>query len=140
MTVQAEKPTLLRIGIIVDSFSQPRWVRKSLENALATNLCTFAIVVKVKPRRTSDGSLLFKLYDRMDRKLFPTAATELVSVEDLFTEAAVIEDVSKIAEFDLDLLINFAATEWNKKVTNSAKNGVWFYGFGDAPGFDEVMY
>ena len=139
MTVQAEKPTLLRIGIIVDSFSQPRWVRKSLENALATNLCTFAIVVKVKPRRTSDGSLLYKLYDRMDRKLFPTAASELVSVEDLFTEAAVIEDVSKIAEFDLDLLINFAATEWNKKVTNSAKNGVWFYGFGDAPGFDEVM-
>src|SRR4029079_2947738 len=29
--------------------------------------------------------------------------------------------------------------EWNKKVRSSAKNGVWFYGFGDAPGFDEVM-
>jgi hypothetical protein len=139
MTVQTEKHTLLRIGIIIDSFSQPRWVRKSLENALATNLCTFALVVKVKPQRTSHSSLLYKLYDRMDRRLFRTAATELVSVEDLFSEAAVIEDVSKVADFDLDLLINFAATEWNKKVTNSAKNGVWFYGFGDAPGFDEVM-
>jgi hypothetical protein len=139
MTVQTEKPTLLRIGIIIESFSQPRWVRKSLENALATNLCTFVLVVKVKPQRTSRGSLLYKLYDRMDRRLFPTAATELVSVEDLFSEATVIEDVSKIVEFDLDLLINFASTEWNKSVSNGAKNGVWFYGFGNAPGFDEVM-
>lgn len=139
MTVQPEKIPLLRIGVIIESFSQPRWVRKSLENALATKLCTFAVVVKVKPQTNSGGSLLYKLYDRLDRRVFPTAATELVSVEDLFSEATVIEDVSKLVEFDLDLLINFAATEWNQKVSNSAKNGVWFYGFGDSPGFDEVM-
>ena len=139
MTVQAEKPTLLRIGIIIESFSQPRWVRKSLENALATGLCTFVIVVKVEPQKTTGGSLLYKLYDRMDQKLFPTAATELVSVEDLFSEAALITDVDKISEFNPDLLINFASTEWNEKLSGSAKNGVWFYGFGDSPGFDEVM-
>jgi hypothetical protein len=75
----------------------------------------------------------------MDQKLFPTAATELVNVEDLFSEAVVIEDVSKIVEFDLDLLINFAANAWNKEVSDSAKSGVWFYDFGAAPGFDEVM-
>src|SRR4051812_26836105 len=115
MTVQAEKPALLRIGIIIESFSQPRWVRKSLENALATGLCTFVIVVKVKPPETSRSSLLYKLYDRMDQRLFPTAATELVSVEDLFSEAASITDVDKISEFDLDLLINFASTAWNEK-------------------------
>jgi hypothetical protein len=139
MTVQAAKPTLLRIGIIIDSFLQPRWVRKSLENALATNLCTFAVVVKVKPQRTSGGSLFYQLYDRMDRRLFPAAATEPVSVEDLFSDTAVIEDVDKIPESDLDLLINFSSTEWNEELSNGAKNGVWFHGFGDAPGFDEVM-
>lgn len=139
MTVKPEKPALLTIGVIIESFLQPRWVRKALENALSTKLCKFALVVKVKPRTNSSGSLLYKLYDRVDRRLFPTAATELVSVEDLFSEAAVIQDVSKIAEFDLDLLINFASLEWNQRVSNSAKNGVWFYGFGDAPGFDEVM-
>lgn len=139
MTVQAEKATLLRIGIIIESFSQPRWVRKSLENALATNLCTFALVVKVKSPKTIGGSLLYKLYDRMDRRLFPTAATELVSVEDLFSEAASITDVDKISEFNLDLLINFASAAWNEKLSNGAENGVWFYGFGDLPGFDEVM-
>jgi hypothetical protein len=139
MTVQAAKPTLLRIGIVIESFLQPRWVRKSLENALATNLCTFALVVKVKPQRTAGGSLLYKLYDRVDRKLFPTAATELVSVEDLFSEAAVIEDAGKTSESKLDLLINFASSDWNEKLSNEAKNGIWFYGFGDSPGFDEVM-
>src|SRR6185503_6897403 len=139
MRVQTEKPTPLRIGVIIESFSQPRWVRKSLENALATGLCTFAMVVRVKPPKTTGGSLLYKLYDHMDRKLFPTAATELVSVEDLFSEAASITDVDKISEFNLDLLINFASSEWNEKLSNNAKNGVWFYGFGDAPGFDEVM-
>src|SRR5689334_6360627 len=125
MTVQPEKPAL-RIGVIIESVLQPRWVRKSLENALATNLCTLPLVVKVKPQRTSSGSLLYRLYDRMDRRLFPTAATELVSVEDLFSEATVIDDVNRIAEFNLDLLINFAAAEWNQRVSKSAKNGVWF--------------
>lgn len=139
MTVKAEKPTSLRIGIIIDSFLQPRWVRKSLENALATTLCTFAVVVKIKSQTKSGGSLLYKLYDRMDRRLFPTAATELVSVEDLFSGVAVIEDVDRIAEFNLDLLINFAAPEWNEKVSTGAKSGVWFYAFGNSPGFNEVM-
>jgi len=139
MTVQTEKPTLLRIGIIVESFSQPRWVRKSLENALATNLCTLALVVKVKARRTGEGSLLYKLYDRLDRRLFPTAATELVSVEDLLSEATMTEDADKIAGFHLHLLVNFASPEWNERVSKSAKNGVWFYGFGEAPGVNEVM-
>src|SRR5215218_4577259 len=115
MTVQAEKPTLLRAGVIIESFSQPRWVRKSLENALATGLCTFAVVVKVEPARTTGGSWLYKLYDRMDRRLFPTAATELVSVADLFGGVTVIEDVAALAEFNLDLLINFASLEWNEK-------------------------
>ena len=34
MTAQVEKPPLLRIGIIIESFLQPRWVRKSLADAL----------------------------------------------------------------------------------------------------------
>src|SRR4026207_2491192 len=130
MTANAEKPTLLRIGIIIESFPQRRWVRKSLENVLATGLGTFALVVKVEAKRNPE-SFLYKLYNRMDRRRFPptapapahvdqlynrmdrrrfpTTATELVNVEDLFNEVPVVEDVEKVAEFDLDLLINFAS-------------------------------
>ena len=137
--MQPEKPALFRIGVIIESFLQPRWVRKSLENALATELCTFALVVEVKPQTNNSGSLLYRLYNRMDRRLFPTPATELVSVEDLFSEAIVIDDVNKIPQFDLHLLINFAAPEWNEKLSRSSKNGVWFHHFGE-PGFDEVLF
>src|SRR5215213_7454219 len=140
MTAQVEKPTLLRIGIIIESFLQPRWVRKSLENVLATGLCTFALVVKVEPEEKSGGNFLYKLYDRVDRRLFRTDATELVNIEDLFSEVPLTDDVKKIAEFKVDLLINFAASELNKKLANLARHGVWFYSFGKAPGFSEVMY
>src|SRR5215217_3410814 len=110
MTANIEKPTLLRIGIILESFSQPRWVRKSLENVLATGLGTLVLAVQVRPQRTS-GSLLYKLYNRMDRRLYPTTATELVDVEDLFRGLTVVGDVDEVAKFNLDLLINFASPQ-----------------------------
>jgi hypothetical protein len=140
MTPQVENPTPLRIGIIIESFLQPRWVRKSLEDALASGLCTFALVVKVKPQKNAGGSFLYKFYNRIDRRLFRTDATELVNIEDLFGEIPVIDDVNKIAEFNVDLLINFAAPELNEKLSSLARLGVWFYSFGNAPGFNEVMY
>jgi hypothetical protein len=139
MTATHGKPTLLRLGIIIESFSQPRWVRKSLENVLATGLGTFALVVKVEAKR-NEGGLLYRLYNQMDSRRFPTKATELVNVEDLFSEVPLIDDVTKVAELNPDLLINFASTDWNRKVSNSARHGVWFHTFGDAPGLREVMY
>lgn len=139
MTAPVEKSTLLRIGIIVESLLQPRWVRKSLEDALATQLCTFALVVKVSPQKSGGGSLLYKFYNRMDQRLFRTDATELVNIEDLFTGVPVTDEVKRIAEFNPDLLINFAAPEFNEELAGRAKNGVWFYAFGNTPGFHEVM-
>ena len=138
MTATHPKPPLLRIGIIIESFSQARWVRKSLENVLATGIGQFALVVKVEAKRSGDG-LLYKFYSRLDRRRFPTTATELVDIQDLFNEVPVIEEVNKVAEFNLDLLMNFASTEWNRRVSNSSKHGVWFHTFGDAAGFREVI-
>jgi hypothetical protein len=141
MRAHTKEPTLLRIGIVIESFLQPRWMRKSLENALATGFCTFALVVKVKPRTKSDaGSLLYKLYNRLDRRMFRADAMELVSIEDLFSDVAVIDDVNEIPAGELDVLINFAAPDLNEKVSDRAKHGVWFYVFGDLPGFDEVRH
>lgn len=139
MTVQSEKPPLFRIGLIIESFEQPRWVRKSLEDLLATGLCTFAVVFKVEQRNDNSG-LLYKLYNHLDRRLYPTTAIEPVSVEDLFREVPVVEDIDELAKFHPDLLINFASREWNKKLSRYAENGVWFHTFGDAPGFQEVLY
>ena len=110
MTANVDQPPLLRIGIVIESFSQPRWVRRSLENMLATGLGKFALVVKVEAK-VHGGGLLYKLYNRLDRRLYPTTATELVNVEDLLGDVPVVEHIQEIAEFNLDQLINFASTE-----------------------------
>src|SRR5215212_5742212 len=133
MTVEQTGP--LRIGVIVDSFVQPRWVRKSLEKALATGLAKLALLVKVSGEK-DESSLLFKLYNRIDRKLFAADALELVSIEDLFEPAAISNDIKAA---DLDVLVNFGPIELNAKFAAAAKQGVWFYSFGDAPGFSEVL-
>ena len=85
MTAQPAKSFALRLGIIIDSFVQPRWVRKAVENVTASGVATFELVVKVPPAANTRESLLYRLYNRMDRRMFPvpTDALEPVSIEDL---------------------------------------------------------
>lgn len=113
---------------------QPRWVRRSLEKVLASGVARIELVVQVD-RPDDKSSLLYRLYNRVDRKLFESDALELVSVEDLFEPAKLSTEV---ANSDLDVLVNFASTELNTKFAGASKHGVWFYSFGEAPGFNEL--
>lgn len=128
---------MLRVGIIVDSFVQPRWVRRSLEKVLASGVARIELVVKVE-RRDAKSSLLYKLYNRVDGTLFEADALESVSVEDLLKGVAVTEGFEQIEAADLDVLVNFASMDLNAKFAGAAKHGVWFYSFGEAPGFNEL--
>ena len=146
MTVHLEKPAVIRVGIIVESFVQPRWVYGALERILASGVATFELVVEVPPGSTSK-SFLYKLYNRMDHALFPPApnAMEPVNIEDLVRAAPRLssEELEKIRSFNLDVLVNFGPSELNAKLANSAKHGIWFYAFGanqkDEPGFRELF-
>jgi hypothetical protein len=132
-----DQPAPLRIGIIIDSFVQPRWVRRSLEKVLASTVARIELVGKVD-QQDDRSSLLYKLYNRVDRSLFEADALELVSVEDLLDGVAVGEELEQIKAAGLDVLINFGPKELNAKFAGAAKHGVWFYSFGEAPGFTEV--
>src|SRR5215210_499355 len=146
MTVQAAK-SYLRVGLIIDSFVQPRWVRKALEKVVAAAVSTFELVLKVPAEKATEESLLYKLYNRMDRSVFAATpdALELVSIEDLVGSlpSSQSNEAEEINAFNLDVLINFAQTGWNSKFANLAKYGVWFYAFGTdekaPPGFKEVL-
>lgn len=127
-----DQPAPLRIGIIVDSFVQPRWVRRSLEKVLASGVASIELVVNTE-RQQDKSSLLHKLYNRVDRRLFGSDALELTSIEDLLGEG-----FQRIEGTDLDVIVNFGPTELNAKYAGAAKHGVWFYSFGEAPGFNEV--
>ena len=130
----ADQPAPLKIGIVIDSLVQPRWVRRALEKVLASGVAKIESVVRVEPR-DEKNSLLYKLYNRVDRSLFAADALELVSVEDLLEPEKQSADVMNS---DLDVLVNFAGSELNAKFAGAAKHGVWFYSFGEAPGFTEV--
>lgn len=146
MTVRLDQPAKLRIGITVDSFVQPCWVRRSLEKTLATGVASFEVIVEAPPKG-SQSSLLYKLYKRMDRALFAADpdALEPVGVEDLIGSVRRVraDDQDKIKAADLDVLINLAPADLNIKLAHTAKHGVWFYAFGssenDEPGFRELM-
>ena len=146
MPLQVDKRSPLRVGIIIDSFVQPRWVRKSLENVVAADVSTFELVVKVPPGKNTGESLLYKLYNRIDRSMFaaPPEALEPASIEDLLGSLPTLSlaELEKIATFNLDVLLNFGPTELNSKFANTAKYGVWFYKFGTdekaPPGFREI--
>ena len=144
MTEQVDKPAPLRIGLIIDSFTQPRWVRQCLEKICAANVATFEAVVKVPQARPDEGPLLYKLYNRLDRRVYPPTpdALEPVSIDELISILPVVA-TDEWEKFNLDVLLNFGPTEWNAKVAGWAKYGVWFYRFGSGkkipPGLREVM-
>src|ERR1044071_9529784 len=129
----------LRIALILDSFVQPRWVRRALEKILASNVATIEIVVNVGQRTDSGGGLLYKLYERVDRSLFAADAVESISVEDLLTGVKISHGFEQIKAADLHVIVNFGPNGLNAELATAATYGVWFYDFGAAPGFEEVM-
>jgi hypothetical protein len=150
MTVQVDRPTALRVGLIIDSFVQPRWVRNSLEDILAADVSEFALLIRVTPEKKTRDSLLYKLYQRMDRSFFraPATALELVGIDDLVGSCPVLlpSELENIKAFNLDVLVNFGPTAFNSKLATLAKHGVWFYAFEanhdshqNLHGFDAVM-
>jgi hypothetical protein len=132
-------PASLRVGLIIDSFVQPRWVRRCLEKILASGVARVEFVVKVEQARDKKQSVLHKFYNYVDSRLFAADALELVSIEDLLQGLAVGEGSSRIKAADLDVLVNFASRELNAEFADAARHGVWFYAFNDASGFDEVI-
>ena len=114
---------------------QPRWVRRCLEKIVATGVARVEVVVKVAPQ-TTDGSVLYQLYNRIDSRLFKADALELVDVEELFDKTKVSDDVSEV---ELDVIVNFGPRALNAEFSAAAKHGVWFYDFGDAPGVNELI-
>lgn len=150
MTVKVDRRTPLRVGLIIDSFVQPRWVRKSLEDILAADVSVLSLLIRVIPEKKNRDSLLYKFYQRLDRRFFSTSAPalELVGIDDLVRSCPVVlsSELENVKSFNLDVLMNFGPTTLNSKLATLAKHGVWFYAFGakddsqqNVPGFDAVL-
>jgi hypothetical protein len=149
----------LRVGVLLDGYTQPAWVARTLETVTASSIASLVLVVKNEApvvvadgwvrRRVSDWRhLLYMAYRKVDDELFhPTPdAFAAVDVGPLVKSAAVIAveprmttysdyfseaDVAAIRAYDLDVALRFGFRILRGDALRIARYGVWSYHHGD---------
>lgn len=149
----------LRIGLLLDSFIQPRWIHKIIEDIQASGIAQVVLIVlncaqipqkrfRLQRYAENRSHLLYAAFRRFDE--FTTSANpdafENMDVEPLVKNCDVIrvepimtkysdrftdEDVRKIREYKLDVALRFGFRILKGEVLNIARHGVWSYHHGD---------
>lgn len=158
---------IIRVGIIVDSFFQPRWVHAIVEDIQSSSHARIELVVMRQAeqgtRQTFKGFhfLLYSAYSHLDnfKAQLSSDALErmdlspLVSNSDVIKVVPIVEqdlerfseqDIDRIRSFNLDVIVHFGTGILKGDVLNVAKYGVWAHHFGatalqQLAGFWEVM-
>ena len=155
----------LRVGIILDSAEQPRWVHElldSLDDSLAIDI---AVVLIVKEPLGNDAQqtsgwhyLLYRAYQQFDKKRFlqQTDALQRSDITALIASSPrrdlrlvqngggnsfCAEDSQYIAGLQLDVLLFAGEKRYWGRVPRLARYGLWAFQFGEnhPPAFWEVV-
>ncbi|WP_162945044.1 glucosamine inositolphosphorylceramide transferase family protein [Flavisolibacter nicotianae] len=148
----------VRIGLLVDSFQIPFWSYRLIENLNSSDFAEVVLVVKKKmtvPQRSFKEKVndklryfLYEYYKRWEHKkcaASPDAFAardlkELISgcplmevecIEKKFSDFVKEEDVARIAEYKVDVLIRLGFRILRGGILRAAKMGVWSYHHGD---------
>ena len=148
----------LRIGLLVDSLTQPRWVSKIINDIQSSDFAEVCLVVKNEATSEPLGRLqsywknrkylLFALYNRVDNlvSLAEENAFDDVDVEKSLSGVPVLgvmpvmkkfsdwfpdDAVEKIRSYDLDVVISHGFRILRGEALRIAKHGVWSYHHGD---------
>jgi hypothetical protein len=109
----------LRVGIFADGPLQPRWMVEALAKLAASDFADvrLAYVGSLMP---ADAGVTWRLYGRLDRRLFGADPTDLVSVAEQFSFGA-----------DQLLDVAFALGEVDDSALDGrARHGIWRFCFG----------
>ncbi|HSE18618.1 MAG TPA: hypothetical protein VLB46_16300 [Pyrinomonadaceae bacterium] len=149
----------LRIGLLLDSLTQPRWVSKIINDIQASDFAELCLVVKNETTSEPPSGrlrtywknrkfLLYSLYNRIDNRV-PLAeedAFEDVDIAKLLSGVPVLgvlpvmkkfsdffpdDAVEKIRSYDLDVVISHGFRILRGEALRIAKHGVWSYHHGD---------
>lgn len=155
----AHKPKL-RIGLLVNSLTQPAWVHRIVSQIAASDIAEVVLVVtneagsprsrqsKLKTLLDNRHHILRKLYTTLDDRLFKTTPDpfEPMSLEPLLGDCPRLgvtprqtkysdyfskEEVEAIRTHDLDVAFRFGFRILRGKVLDIARHGVWSYHHGD---------
>ena len=149
----------IRVGLLIDSFIQPRWIYKIVQDMQASSIAEIALIIKndaKEPQKKyriqryweNRNQLLYVAYEKFDNfktRVEPDAFAE-ADIEPLVQHCPVInveprmtkfvdrldeQDVEKIREYDLDVALRFGFRILKGEVLGIAKHGVWSYHHGD---------
>ena len=148
----------LRVGILLDSFDQPRWIARALELLWADGHCVPTVVVLngTMPTETSRvrawirnrNRLLYALYERLDSRRFarPDDALQGTRLDALlagvptmtvtprstkFVDYFSDEDLARLRAYELDVVIRLGFRIVRGDILKIARFGVWSYHHGD---------
>ena len=154
--VNSKRP--IRVGLLLDSFTEPRWVFNIIRDIHSSEIADVCLVIKnetisqpqsrFKSYWKNRNYLLYALYNRMDQ--FPTLvgedAFEDIDLTDLLADVPVVgvqpimkkfsdwfppDAIEKIRGYDLDVAISFGFRILRGDALRIAKHGVWSYHHGD---------
>lgn len=139
----------LRVGLLVDSFVQPKWVERCIDFIRRSDAAKISLVV-VSEKPSADGpseSLLLRLYRLVDDQWFKTQndpldpaniATALSGVPRLKIttngDARVRPgkaELEEIRQHDLDVILCFGVVPTGSAIHAIPRLGVWSYDFGE---------
>lgn len=163
----------LRIGLLLNSYELPLWEHVLIERLINSGYAAIELVIlndtksieKTFLKRIKDNwkNIVFILYSKLDQKLFkvqpdafeskdsaglldgiPIVKAKPISAK--FSDRFRDEDISKIKDCNLDLLIRFGFRILRGGILKSARYGIWSFHHGDnnvnrggPAGFWEVM-
>ena len=153
----------LRVGILIDSLVQPRWIRRIVQDIQASSLARVVLVVRPAPAETGKASsfregwrgprhLLYRLYARLDDHWHarPDDPFQPASLEELVRDCEVLEirpgrapaggeigaeDLAGILGHDLDVFLFLGEGAPDECLSGTARYGVWSYRHGDGAAY-----
>jgi hypothetical protein len=159
--------TPLRIGLLLDSLSLKAWQALAISNILEGKFASIELLVlndhERQPSRLALPYIAYRAFTRLDHLLFRSTpdAFEIVDGKRFLSEVPQLkvksdrkkysdvlnsEDIKKIKDYNLDVLVRFGFRILRGEILNAAHCGVWSLHHGDnnvvrggPPGFWEVI-
>ena len=149
----------VRVGLLIDSFAQPRWIHQVVQDIQSSSVATIALIIKNEAQAEEKKfriqrywqnrrHLLYAAYTRFDEFMtrpqpdaFASADIEplvrdcpVIGVEPLmqkYTDRFRDEDVEEIHGHRLDVALRFGFRILKGRALEIARHGVWSYHHGD---------
>jgi hypothetical protein len=159
VTVSSTTRPPLRIGLLLDSFSQRKWIHKIIEDIQASDIAEIVVLIKneaesaakqgrLKSYWRNRNYLLYALYTKLDERRVKVSPDAFATsdITPLLPDCPVIkvkpemkaysdwfpeETLKEIRAYDLDVALAFGFRILKGEALKIARHGVWSFHHGD---------